>query len=68
MVPLILFHLILTSMLYKQLSACTLLLCDGREINLCLHDSKPGQKVTMVTRLSWNQKQDKRSVLFLDVF
>ena len=23
-----LFHIILTSMLYKQLSACTLLLCD----------------------------------------
>ena len=28
MVPMKLFHIILTSMLYKQLSACTLLLCD----------------------------------------
>ena len=28
MVPVKLFHIILTSMLYKQLSACTLLLCD----------------------------------------
>ena len=28
MVPLKLFHIILTSMLYKQLIACTLLLCD----------------------------------------
>ena len=28
MVPVKLVHIILTSMLYKQLSACTLLLCD----------------------------------------
>ena len=28
MVPVIFFHIILTSMLYKQLSACMLLLCD----------------------------------------
>ena len=30
-------------------------------------DSKLGKKATMITRLSQNQKQNKRSVFFLDV-
>ena len=34
-----------------------------REINLCLHtDSKLGKTLTMITRLSRNQKQNKSSV------
>ena len=31
-------------------------------------DSKLDKKVTMITRLSRNQKQNKMSVFFLDVF
>ena len=60
-----LFHLILTFYVVQTAErVCVIVM--WREINLCLHtqsaDSKLGRKATMITRLSRNQKQNKRSV------